>query len=50
MLGKVVNQTVVENNNGMINTNINSNLNNGVYTVKIMVGNVTNTVRMVVQK
>ena len=50
MLGKVVNQSVVENNNGMINTNINSNLNNGVYTVKIMVGNVTNTVRMVVQK
>lgn len=50
MLGKLVNQSMVDNNNGVINTNINSTLNNGIYTVKITVGNTTNTVRMVVQK
>jgi hypothetical protein len=48
MLGKVVNQSIVENNNGLINTNLNVNLKNGVYTVKYTVGNVSSNVRMVV--
>ena len=51
MLGKVVAQVNAQNNNGTINTNINnSNLKNGVYTVRIMVGNDIKTVKMVVKK
>ena len=51
MLGKVVAQVNAQNNNGTINTNINnSNLNNGVYTVRITVGNDIKTVKMVVKK
>jgi hypothetical protein len=50
MLGKVVSQSIVENNNGLINTNLNLNVKNGVYTVKYTVGNVSNNVRMVVMK
>jgi hypothetical protein len=51
MLGKVVAQVNAQNNNGTINTNINnSNLKNGVYTVRIMVGNDIRTVKMVVKK
>ena len=50
MLGKVVANVNAENNNGLINTNINSNLNNGVYTVKYTVGNISNSIKMVVQK
>ena len=50
MLGKVVANVNAENNNGVINTNINSNLNNGVYTVKYTVGNISNSIKMVVQK
>ncbi len=51
MLGKVVMTTLVTNNNGTIFANINnSNLQNGVYTVKYTVGNVTNSIKMVVKK
>ncbi len=51
MLGKVVAQVNAQNNNGTINTNINnSNLKNGVYIVRIMVGNDIKTVKMVVKK
>ena len=51
MLGKVVMTTLVTNNNGTIVANINnSNLQNGVYTVKYTVGNVTNSIKMVVKK
>jgi hypothetical protein len=50
MLGKVVSQSIVENNNGLINTNLNLNVKNGVYTVKYTVGNVINNVRMVIMK
>ena len=50
MLGKEVSQSIVENNNGVINTNLNVNLKNGVYTVKYTVGNVSSNVRMVVMK
>jgi hypothetical protein len=50
MLGKVVAQTTAVNNNGMIVSNLYSNLNNGVYIVKYTVNGVTNAVRMVVQK
>ncbi len=48
MLGKVVNVRVVENNNGVINTNLNLNLNEGIYYVKYILANVSNSVRMVV--
>lgn len=51
MLGKVVMTTLVTNNNGSIVANINnSNLTNGVYTVRYTVGNVTNSIKMVVKK
>ena len=51
MLGKVVMTTMATNNNGSIVANINnSNLQNGVYTVKYTVGNVTNSIKMVVKK
>jgi len=51
MLGKVVMTTTATNNNGSIVANINnSNLQNGVYTVKYTVGNVTNSIKMVVKK
>ena len=51
MLGKVVSQVNAQNNNGTINTNINnSNLKNGVYIVRIMIGNDIRTVQMVVKK
>ncbi len=51
MLGKVVAQVNAQNNNGTINTNINnSNLKNGVYIVRIMIGNDIRTVKMVVKK
>jgi hypothetical protein len=48
MLGKVVNVRVVENNNGVINTNLNLNLEDGIYYVKYILANVSNSVRMVV--
>ncbi len=51
MLGKVVMTTTATNNNGSIVANINnSNLVNGVYTVRYTVGNVTNSIKMVVKK
>ncbi len=51
MLGKVVMTTTATNNNGSIVANINnSNLQNGVYTVRYTVGNVTNSIKMVVKK
>ncbi|MCX6292949.1 MAG: T9SS type A sorting domain-containing protein [Sphingobacteriales bacterium] len=51
MLGKVVMTTTATNNNGSIVANINnSNLLNGVYTVRYTVGNVTNSIKMVVKK
>ena len=51
MLGKVVMTTMATNNNGSIIANINNNnLVNGVYIVRYTVGNVTNTIKMVVKK
>jgi peroxiredoxin family protein len=51
MLGKVVMTKLVTNNNGTIVANINnSNLQNGVYTVRYTVGNITNSIKMVVKK
>ena len=51
MLGKVVMTTTATNNNGSIVANINnSDLKNGVYTVKYTVGNVTNSIKMIVKK
>ena len=51
MLGKVVMTTTATNNNGSIVANINnSNLLNGVYIVRYTVGNVTNSIKMVVKK
>lgn len=51
MNGRVVSNFTAQNNNGLISENINnSNLNNGIYTVRYTVGNVTNTIKMVVQK
>ena len=49
--GRIVSNVSAVNNNGLIVTNINnSNLNNGIYTVRYTVGNVTNAVKMVIQK
>jgi hypothetical protein len=50
MMGKVISHTLVEMNQGIINTTINNNLKNGVYLVKYIAGNTTQTIRMVVQK
>ncbi len=51
MNGRVVSNFTAQNNNGLISENINnSNLNNGIYTVRYTVGNVTNTIKMVIQK
>jgi peroxiredoxin family protein len=51
MLGNVVMTATATNNNGSIVANIkNSILQNGVYTVKYTVGNVTNSIKMVVKK
>jgi peroxiredoxin family protein len=51
MMGKVVSQSLVSMNQGVINTTINNNnLKNGVYMVKYIAGNTTQTIRMVVQK
>jgi hypothetical protein len=51
MNGRLVSNLTAQNNNGLISQNINnSNLNNGIYTVRYTVGNVTNTIKMVVQK
>ena len=51
MNGRVVSNFTAQNNSGLISENINnSNLNNGIYTVRYTVGNVTNTIKMVVQK
>ena len=49
-MGRVVYQTAAQNVNGMVSSNINTNLANGMYTVVYTVGAVTNSVRMVVQK
>ena len=50
MTGKVVSQSLVEMNQGMINTTINNNLKNGMYLVKYTAGNSTHTIRMEIQK
>ncbi len=51
MNGRLVSQINTVNNNGLVAANINNNnLNNGIYIVKYTVGNVTNTIKMVVQK
>jgi hypothetical protein len=50
MTGKVVSQSLVEMNQGMINTTINNNLKNGIYLVKYTAGNTTQTIRMEIQK
>jgi hypothetical protein len=51
MNGRLVSQLNTVNNNGLVVANINnSNLNSGIYIVKYTVGNVTNTIKMVVQK
>jgi hypothetical protein len=51
MNGRMVSQLNTVNNNGLVVANINnSNLNSGIYIVKYTVGNVTNTIKMVVQK
>jgi len=51
MNGRMVENFTAVNNNGLISQNINnSNLTNGVYTVRYTVGTVTNVIKMVVQK
>jgi hypothetical protein len=51
MNGRLVSNLTAQNNNGLISQNINNSyLNNGIYTVRYTVGNVTNTIKMVVQK
>jgi hypothetical protein len=51
MNGRMVENFTSVNNNGLISQNINnSNLTNGVYTVRYTVGTVTNVIKMVVQK
>ena len=43
-------ESLVEMNQGMINTTINNNLKNGIYLVKYTAGNSTHTIRMEIQK
>jgi hypothetical protein len=51
MNGRMVSNFTAQNNSGLISQNIsNSNLNNGVYTVRYTVGTVTSAIKMVVQK
>jgi hypothetical protein len=50
IMGKLVSHNLVEMNHGIINTTINNNLKNGVYFVKYIAGNKTQTIRMIVQK
>jgi hypothetical protein len=51
MFGRVVDRYTAANNFGYINKNVSNNkLSNGIYTVKYTIGNITNTIRMVLQK
>jgi Secretion system C-terminal sorting domain/PKD-like domain len=51
MNGRMVENFTAVNNNGLISQNINnSNLTNGVYTVRYTVGTTTSAIKMVVQK
>jgi len=50
MMGKVVADFTVENNNGTIETNINQGLADGLYFVKVQIGNELNTVKIIVTK
>jgi len=48
-LGQIVRTISAENNNGIINADINSQLENGIYIVKVKVGSEMNTIKISVE-